>query len=129
MELVDFITRSNAAPNSVALFGMYGAAMAARGYDRLVFSLLTDHAAIGRPAGHAVMCTYPEAWMRHYMAKRYADIDPVRHQIPHAEGVFTWDSLHQRQQLTKEQDLCLHQAAKAGLRDGIGIPLRGPRGV
>src|SRR5260370_22553921 len=103
--------------------------MAARGFDQIVLSLITAHPVIGQPARHGFMLNYPQAWARFYAEKRLERIDPVRQYIPYAEAAFTWASLPERMSLIPAQLDCLRLGMAAGLRDGIGIPLRGPCGA
>lgn len=127
MMLEEFISASNRAATATQLFGIFRRAMSFRGFDYVVFSLLTDHPIISRPAQHAIFCSYPEAWMQHYVAHNYEAIDPVRNHLPATEEAFLWDSL--RQTLTREQDTCMREADAAGLKTGIAVPLHGQRGM
>lgn len=127
MMIEEFISASNRAATTAQLFGIFRRAMSFRGFDHVVFSLLTDHPVIGRPAQHAIFCTYPEAWMQHYNACNYEAIDPVRNHLPATDEAFLWDSL--RESLTREQDICMREADAAGLKMGIAVPLHGQRGM
>ncbi|MDF3023063.1 MAG: transcriptional regulator, LuxR family [Alphaproteobacteria bacterium] len=127
MMIEEFISASNRAATTAQLFGIFRRAMSFRGFDHVVFSLLTDHPVIGRPAQHAIFCTYPEAWMQHYNTRNYEAIDPVRNHLPATDEAFLWDSL--RGNLTQEQDTCMREADAAGLKKGIAIPLHGQRGM
>ncbi|HYD18904.1 MAG TPA: LuxR family transcriptional regulator [Patescibacteria group bacterium] len=126
MNIEEFIGGSLRAGTVNHLFGIFNLAMKARGFEYLVFSLMTDHPSIGLRAQHAVLCSYPENWMRHYAENNYEKIDPVRNELTNADAPVLWASLQRRQTLTPEQDLCLREAEVAGLKQGIAIPLRGP---
>jgi DNA-binding CsgD family transcriptional regulator len=127
--LKEFIEATNRAKSVDELFELYKKAMAELGFDRLIFSLMTDHVIIGRRAGHGIARNYPEDWMEFYVERNYEVIDPVRHKIYTAPGVFTWQSLLDLRRVTKTQVGLFEQAKDAGLRDGVGVPLRGPRGA
>lgn len=129
MGIEEFIEASNRAASVDELFDLYKQAMGDLGFDRLIFSLMTDHIAIQRRAGHGLMLNYPDDWMKFYMDKKLEVLDPVRHKLYIAPGVFTWESLNEHSTLTKTQSNCLSMGDEAGLHDGIGIPLRGPRGA
>lgn len=130
MRIDDFIEASNAAASVDALFTLYKAAMAAYGFDRLVFSLMTDHNAIQQKAGHGIMLNYPDDWMAYYTKHKYETFDPVRVQISASDSIFAWDELLLQPGLvTKKQLNLLKQGEDAGLRDGIGIPLRAANGA
>src|SRR5689334_19568655 len=103
--------------------------MARLGFDKLIFSLMTDHACIQKKAGHGIVLNYPEDWMKHYIQCRYDVFDPVRCGMFSSRSFFIWDDLLKHPSLNRNQVLCLKQGEDAGLRDGIGIPLRGPLGA
>jgi DNA-binding CsgD family transcriptional regulator len=126
MGIGEFIEVSNRATTSEALFGLYNTAMSACGFDRIVFSLMTDHPTTGRKAGHGIITNYPLDWIKYYREKWLELIDPVRQFVHAAEGPFTWNSLPRYFRLSKIQRECLMLGAEAGLKDGVGIPLRGP---
>lgn len=129
MTLEEFIEVSNKTGSIDELFGIYRQAMAKLGFDRLIFSLMTDHIAIQRRAGHGIMLNYPEDWMKYYVEKDFEVIDPVRRNMYAAPGVFTWEGIMRYPSFTKAQRAFMKEGDEAGLHDGIGIPLRGPRGA
>jgi DNA-binding CsgD family transcriptional regulator len=129
MRIEEFIHASNRATSVDELFEIYKKAMAGLGFDRLIFSLMTEHVAIRRPAGHGLKFNYPQDWMDYCVKQNYQVTDPVRHRMFAAPGVFTWQSLVDPRRLTATQVETLEGGKDAGLQDGIGIPLRAPRGA
>lgn len=129
MRIEDFIEASNKASSVDELFGHYKKTMARLGFDRLVFSLMTDHTHIDKKAGHGIIASYPEDWMKRYTEQRYDVFDPVRCGMYAENGVFTWDDMLTLSSLTKKQVSFMKQGEDAGLRDGVGIPLRGLHGA
>jgi DNA-binding CsgD family transcriptional regulator len=129
MRIEEFIEASNKAASVDELFELYKRAMAALGFDRIIFSLMTDHPFIDRNTGHGIMLNYPGDWMKFYGEKNYQVIDPVRHRVYLAPRVFTWADLPKTRLLSKGQIECLNLGDEAGLHNGIGIPLHGPRGA
>lgn len=128
MSLESFIHHAGHAISTEALFEFYRGEMAKIGFDRIIFSLITDHPEHGHSSGHGMMLNYPDEWMKFYIRQGYELIDPVRRKINTADNVFSWASLHREYTLTKQQKECLYLGDEAGLHDGIGIPLRGPHG-
>lgn len=127
--LDEFIEASNAALSVDELFAIYKRAMEEIGFDRLIFSLMTEHVAIRRPAGHGVVANYPSDWMKYYLEKKFEKADPVRQKMYSSAGVFIWKDISKEHFLTKTQLACLNLGAESGLYDGIGIPMRGPHGA
>ena len=126
MLIAVFIVGSNRSSSVDMLFGLYKKAMADIGFDRLIFSLMTDHVHIQRQAGHGIMLNYPEDWMKYYVQKNFAALDPVRAGMYSADSIFVWDDLNN---LTDGQKDFMDQGVEARLYDGVGIPLRGPQGA
>lgn len=103
--------------------------MASLGFDQLIFSLMTDHKHIDREAGHGIMLNYAEDWMKYYVQKNYVDHDPVRRQMFTSPGSFVWEDVTKLPTLTNTQQVLMNEASDAGMKEGIGVPLRGPRGA
>ncbi len=129
VDLIEFIEKTNGAENAEQLFSLLENVMAHYGFDRVLFSLMTDHPALGREAGHGIMRNYPRDWMEYYAEHVYEDIDPVRHYVVTAPGPFTWSFLEGEMQLSPVQKKCMNEAKEAGLHQGIAVPLRGPLGA
>lgn len=129
MDIEEFIILSHGATSVEQLFEMYQKAMKSLGYDRVVFSLMTDHVAIDRKAGHGIVSNYPSDWMIHYGEKSYEALDPVRAGMYVSSGTFSWGEMLKTQPLTRAQTNFMNEAVDAGLHSGIGIPLRGTHGA
>ena len=66
MHVEEFIIATNEAKSQEEVFQIFCNALAEFGFDRVVFSLLTDHPSIDKRAGHGVMSNYPADWMDYY---------------------------------------------------------------
>lgn len=128
ISLEDFIIRSNAAGSQDEVFDLFQKALAHYGYDRIVFSLMTDHPSLWRKAGFGVMHSYPEDWLAYYDQQNFAAIDPVPQRAFISNESFYWDHLPDIHSLSKAQRNLLSMGGEAGLRDGVGIPIHGARG-
>ncbi len=126
MEILEFVDKANKAETADTLFGLFQTALRPYGYDRVLFSLMTDHIALGLPAGHGVMQNYPDDWMKHYVAKGYENDDPVRCFAFAKSGPFIWDELPLFSELGQRQKDCLNGGKEAGLNNGAAVSLRGP---
>ena len=103
MTLEEFITRSNAAHSQDEVFALFRQVLGERGYDSVVYSLLTDHPSIGRKAGHGVMGNYPTDWMDYYMAKGYFAKDPIpKHAFTTADA-YTWEHVVETGSISSRQ--------------------------
>mgnify|MGYP001627747121 CR=1 FL=1 len=126
MEIIEFVEKANAEQDLDKLFDLYKSATKAYGYDRLIFSLMTDHMALGLEAGHGVMQNYPDDWMKHYVKEGFKDCDPVRSFMFAKSGPFIWDELPLVTDFDKRQKACLYGGQEAGLFNGAAVSLRGP---
>ncbi len=128
LDILQDIENTNQAVNSDEAFLHLEKALGTIGLDRVIYSLMTDHASIDKKRGHGVLKNYPDDWMKYYTEKKYEDIDPVRKYIMQANGAFLWTELdHLKGTLKKDEDLLMNQAKEAKLLDGIGFALHAPR--
>jgi DNA-binding CsgD family transcriptional regulator len=124
-----FIEVSLSCKSRDELFTRFREAMNELGFDRVIVSLMTDHTRFGLNARHGIFGNYPEDWMRHYVASGYEEQDPVRQWVVTADRPFTWRDPVRARTLSRVQQDVLAQAEDAGLKDGVGIPLRGAHGA
>ncbi len=128
MLLEEFIEQTNAAETPDDVFAYYCRALAKLGFDKVVYTLITDHMQINRKAGHAIKGNYPEGWMQYYTAKNYYKMDPVVRYAFKTSAPFTWKELEHSGLFSKPQLQILSEAEEAGITNGIGVPLYGARG-
>lgn len=129
MDLIEFIEQTGRAETVAQLFALLENVMKNYGFDRVLFSLMTDHPSIGKSSGHGIMRNYPGEWMAYYADRQYEDVDPVRQYVVQAPAPFTWSFLEDKLQLMPEQQKVMDEAREAGLHHGIAIPMRGPMGA
>ena len=129
MDLAEFILKSNEAENVEELYRLLEKVLADLcGYDRVIFSLMSDHSSLGLKAGHGIMRNYPDDWMKHYAEKGYEHLDPVRRFGFRHVGPFIWDTLPLVMNLTPQQSLCMNECREAGFHNGAAVCLRGLTG-
>jgi len=109
-------------------FEVFTAIMAENGYDRVAYSLLTDHHSIGLPAQHGLATSYPEHWMKYYREMNYLHDDAVVLGIMKRSAPFYWEDLKKDPFMPKKSLTIMRQGAEAGVKDGIAIPLFGRPG-
>jgi len=123
-----FIEEANVAKSSKEVSDLFGKALAAFGYDRFCYSLITDHPSVGLNAGHGVVSNYPEDWMDYYKTNQYEKKDPVPQFGLTASRPFTWATVTSHRKLTPEQLKVMQEAEEARLLDGIAVPVCGMNG-
>lgn len=127
VSFLEFIEKTNIAKSVDELFVLLEEALAQFGYDRFVYSLLTDHPSIDKQAGHGELRNYPDDWFQYYMEKGYL-LDPVVRYVGQYSGPVPWKDLDQIHRLTGAEKKVLNEGQEAGLMDGIGIPIHGLQG-
>lgn len=95
------------------------------GYDRITYSLATDHPSLGLPKQHGLATSYPEDWMNYYRAHDYMKVDPIVSEVLSTKRPFFWDDVIARSDIPSESILLMNQATEAGLTEGIGFSLSG----
>lgn len=129
MDLQKYISLSNETKDIEELYTILENALKYLcGYDRVIFSLMSDHSSLELKAGHGIMRNYPDDWMKHYIEKGYEHIDPVRRFGFRHVGPFIWDELPLIMDLSQKQSVCMNECSDAGFNNGAAICLRGLMG-
>ncbi len=123
--LVEQITNGRTAEET---FAHYTSFMSGYGYERVIYSLLTDHPSLSLKKQHGLATSYPEHWLKYYNEKNYLKIDPVVIGIEKSRTPFFWDDLQHDPDIPKSSFKIIEQGAEAGVKNGIGITLFGQTG-
>lgn len=124
----DFIAKTSEAETPEEVFLVFQDALQSLGFDRVIYSLITDHPSLNQKAGHGLQRNYPEDWMKYYAANGYEKKDPVPRYAFKTARPFTWGWLTDSVPLTDEEKRVMNEAAESKLLDGVGIPIYGPNG-
>ncbi len=128
MRLTDFIEQSNEAESEEKLIALMEHASGDLGFDRFAYCLLTHRDPEYAESHPAVAHNFPGEWKDYYVEHNYQTKDPVVLLAPEIEGPFLWTALNDTYNLDTTQIKLMKQAAECGLKDGVGVPLHGPRG-
>lgn len=120
-----FVQDTNRAATGDEVFTLFAHSLAQLGYDKICYSLLTDHPSLGLKAGHGVLRNYPEEWMTHYTINNYYDIDPVLPLCFKTNKPFKWDWMMQNTPQSEAAKKLMFEAEEAHLYDGLGVPIHG----
>ena len=72
---------------------------------------------------------FPKDWVKRYLEKSYADIDPVIEQSRREARPFHWFDVDKKLNFNAKQKEFLEELKSAGLTDGIAVPVFGPKGT
>ena len=122
------IEKINSATSPEEAFESFCSIMQQYGYDRVAYSLITDHPSLSLPKQHGLATSYPEDWMKFYTEKNYLPDDPVVLAIMKSRTPFFWSDLPDDPKIPETSLKILQQGNEAGVKDGIGIPLFGKTG-
>jgi len=122
----DFIDRTNAVESIPSLLALFTEAVASYGYPYFALGALTRQDIYQLPTpSPQIAITYPQTWTAHYFESNYMEIDPIVLKAPSMHTPFLWNDF---QHLTRRQKIFFDEAAEAGLRNGIVLPVHGPVG-
>ncbi len=105
IDFAQFITDTNRAQTIEEAFGLLQSSLQTLGFDRVVYSLITDHPTLNQKRGHGILRNYPEDWMKYYFEKDYVDVDPVIKLIKQTNGPFLWQDLRRRPSITERMEI------------------------
>ena len=126
--LEQYIEQINTAQSPEQAFERFCSIMNKHGYDRIAYSLVTDHPSLGLPKQHGLATSYPEDWMKHYRENNYMEIDPVTRRVLNSRKPFFWTDVTDNPELFAPSMQLMNEAQEAGVSDGIGISLCGQSG-
>jgi DNA-binding CsgD family transcriptional regulator len=127
-KIEDYLSLINKAATPEQAFYSLAGVVRDYGYDKLVYTLATDHPSIGLESRHGLIVSYPESWMKYYVEKNYLSIDPVHQTACRSPMPFFWSNLLNEDHISIDSRRLMHEAEEAGLNDGVGIPLYGRTG-
>src|ERR1035437_2685349 len=127
-KLGQYIEKINSSKNPEEAFEDLCSIMKEHGYDRVAYSLVTEHPSLGLPRQHGLATSYPDDWMKYYKAKNYMKIDPVTLRVLASRKPFFWSDVTANPDLFAPSLQLMNEAQEAGVSDGIGFSLTGPPG-
>ncbi|QTL34356.1 autoinducer binding domain-containing protein [Pseudoalteromonas viridis] len=127
-ELGGYIEQLESATTTEDAFKIYCDAMHAHGYDRVVFSLLTEHANLGLSKQHGLVSSYPDEWIKHYNKSGYLNIDPVVRELYNSSQPFFWNDLLCKKKITTQAKLVMNEAAELDIHSGLAFSCIGNMG-
>lgn len=98
------------------------------GFNRICYSLLTDHPSLNLSSGHGVFRNYPESWMDYYAENSYEKVDPVCKFALMTNRPFTWDHVEKSPHISQEQRRVMQEAKESNLHSGIAMGIHGVNG-
>jgi DNA-binding CsgD family transcriptional regulator len=111
------------AATAESAFDAFCRIMQNHGYERIAYSLVTDHPSLGLPRQHGLATSYPEDWMKFYKEKDYHLVDPVTHRCLNSRIPFFWQDVVEEPDIGPKSLKLMNEATDSGVTAGIGISL------
>jgi DNA-binding CsgD family transcriptional regulator len=130
IQLETFIDQAARSTTLNELFQLLEAAIASLGFEFVAYGALANcHGIVPRAdVAPAVFLNYPQEWQKHYFSHHYQEIDPVITRTAGMTGPYIWSDWCKSGMLALVEQEVFYEAADAGLREGVSIPLHGPFG-
>lgn len=125
IQFEDFVDVTSKETDEEALYKHLIHAVSHYGYNRLIFSIISDRDGTLAGENVGIYYNYPADWMDHYQQNQYETLDPVVLYGLRSNSAFKWKDIEKAFPLTKPQLNVLNMGIDAGLYHGVGVPVRG----
>jgi DNA-binding CsgD family transcriptional regulator len=116
--IVELLNDLAAANRPGECFEAFSRAVAAVGFDGVAFVRRSESV---QWRESITECTYPQEWVRRYVAMSYAKIDPARRFCFRTGDVFFWEDTYKYYR--KKELVIFDEAREYGLRSGMATPI------
>jgi DNA-binding CsgD family transcriptional regulator len=126
--LDDAIAVASRAPSTEEAFATLVAALRARRFEHVCFSLVTDHPALALSAAFALLGTCPSDWVERYRATGLVQTDPLWRRLYEAEHAVEYRPLSGTA-ATAAARAAFTAWGELGCRSAVVVPLRSSGGA
>ncbi len=116
-----FIEQTNKADTKEEVYHLFQRALKNLGYDRVLYTYVTDQPKLNQKAEFGIVTSYPEEWVQYYNQSNFMNYDPIARETFSTTRAFTWESIYKKTELTKIQSKIMHEADDIGILSGIGV--------
>lgn len=124
-EFIEIINKQKTLEN---VFDVYQKEMFEYGYDRIMYSSISDDFNTEYEDAPCLAKNYPDDWINHYVENNYIQLDPVRRYGCNTNNPLIWNELKNLIKLNSIEKKILNEGKEAGLNNGIGFPFYGQHG-
>lgn len=123
-----FIEQTNCAASKEEVYQLFLKVLENLGYDRTVYTFVTDQPDLNRAAEHGIVTNYPDEWMERYAKFDYLKYDPTFQKALSYDGPFSWESLNKLKEFTLIEQKIMDEAKEVKLYAGVGVSIHGDFG-
>lgn len=127
-DLSNYIELIEEADTATEAFERYCKIMRQFGYERVVYSLMTDHPSLGLPRQHGLATSYPQHWVDYYNEAGYMDHDPIAKELMKTLRPFFWDDILQSKEISNLSTQVMNEAEESNLHNGLAFAMPGQFG-
>ncbi len=120
-----FIEDTNRATTTDEVYKLFLKALNNLGYDRTVYTYMTDQPDLNKEAEHGIVTNYPDEWMDRYFSLDYIKNDPTFKRALVYNGPFSWESLSKIREFTNIEKQIMDEASEINLYSGVGVSIHG----
>lgn len=129
LTLEGYIERTQACETEEDLFRQFDIFVGSFGIDVSSYHVVAENLRAIPIESGIVRQNFPKKWVKQYLERRYAKIDPVIEQSRREARPFHWFEVEKKFNLNAQQKQFLVDLKDAGLTDGIAVPVFGPMGT
>lgn len=122
-EIDSFLTEVNKCQNVDSVINLLCGRMNTLGFDKSAYWLRWPSEPL-KP--HIILTTYPEDFVDHYQEQNFGTHDMVGRLATNSNMPFSWQSIHERYPITRQQKIIFHESQSAGIKEGASVPIHGP---
>lgn len=129
-KLEEFLYQSRVASSVDSLFSMYSELLDGYGFDQLTYAITSGHKefVVDTEIG-LVNNNMFNGWVEHYRDNAYLEVDKTTHLLRANQGLYKWENIQQRDDLSPHQRQIFLEAQEAKMYSGVSISIHGPAGI
>ncbi len=128
--LEEFLYQGRTASSVDNLFFLYSELLDGYGFDQLTYAITSGHNEFATDAelglvNHNML----NGWIEHYRENAYLEVDKTTHLLRANQGLYKWENIQQRDDLSSVQKKIFLEAHEAKMYSGASISIHGPAGI
>lgn len=128
--LEEFLYQGRDASSVDQLFSLYSKLFDEYGFDQLTYAITSGHKEFATDAELGLVShNMLNGWVEHYRENTYLEVDKTTHLLRANQGIYKWEDVQQRADLSPVQRKIFLEAQEAKMYSGASISVHGPAGI
>lgn len=124
-----YIEHTQSCESEDELFRAFDQFMAEHGIRYSAYFIMSKQMRAIPPEAGLVRQTFPSAFAKTYITKKFGKFDPILQQALKESRPFHWADVRKHKPLNAQQELIFEAHKAANLLDGLAVPVFGPMGT